>query len=178
MGVVYLAHDDKLDRDIALKMISGSLDDSAIKRFWREARAAASVSHPNVCQIYEVDESPHGVFIAMELLEGQSLEMRLQAGPCSANDAVRIAGEMLAALIALHERGFVHRDVKPSNVFLTAHGAKLLDFGLARSSSEETVQIGALNASDITQPGMLIGTPRYMAPEQVNGAAADARSDI
>src|ERR1051325_3133481 len=179
MGVVYLAHDDKLDRDIALKMISGSLDDSAIKRFWREARAAASVSHPNVCQIYEVDESPFGVFIAMELLEGQSLEMRLQAGPCPANDAVRIGLEMLAALMALHERGFVHRDVKPSNVFLTSHGAKLLDFGLARSSaSDETVQIGARNAQDITQPGMLIGTPRYMAPEQINGAAADARTDV
>src|ERR1041385_4384468 len=103
MGVVYVAHDEKLDRDVALKMIAGSLDDSAIKRFWREARAAASVSHPNVCQIYEVDESPHGVFIAMELLDGQSLEQRLSAGPCATNDAVEIALDMLAALDALHE---------------------------------------------------------------------------
>src|SRR5205823_1148408 len=82
MGVVYVAHDERLGRDVALKMISGSLDDSAVKRFWREARAAASVSHPNVCQIYEVDDSPHGLFIAMELLEGRSLEHRLADGPC------------------------------------------------------------------------------------------------
>src|SRR4051812_3597489 len=181
MGVVYVARDERLGRDVALKMIAGSLDDAAIKRFWREARAAAAVSHPNVCQIYEVDESSHGVFIAMELLDGQSLEQRVSAKPCGANEAVSIALDMLAALDALHAKGLVHRDVKPSNVFLTAHGAKLLDFGLARSTSEETVKLDAatvIDASAITAPGMMIGTPRYMAPEQITGGTLDARTDL
>lgn len=143
MGVVYAARDERLDRQVAVKMIAGLSDDSAVKRFWREARAAASVSHPNVCQIYEVDESPDGIYLAMELLEGEPLDARLARGSCSAADAVKIALEMLAALAALHERGIVHRDIKPSNVFLTAHGVKLLDFGLARPITEQTLRIDA-----------------------------------
>lgn len=180
MGVVYAARDERLDRQVAVKMIAGLSDDSAVKRFWREARAAASVSHPNVCQIYEVDESPDGIYLAMELLEGEPLDARLARGSCSAADAVKIALEMLAALAALHERGIVHRDIKPSNVFLTAHGVKLLDFGLARPMTEQTLRIDAptRDGAPITAPGMIVGTPRYMAPEQVLGRPVDGRTDL
>jgi non-specific serine/threonine protein kinase len=178
MGVVYAARDERLDRDVAVKMIAGLSDNEAKKRFWREARSAASVSHPNVCQIYEVDEGDLGLFLAMELLEGESLEGRLQRGPCAPAEALRIARELLAALAALHEKGLVHRDVKPANLFLSRHGAKLLDFGLARSGAVDTVKIGDLDPAAITQPGMIMGTPAYMSPEQVRAEELDLRSDV
>ena len=175
MGVVYAARDDRLERAIAIKTLSApASDDTARQRLWREARAAASVNHPNICQIYEVGEDGGRLFIAMELLAGEPLAERLRRGPLSTSEAVPIALEILAALAALHSRGIVHRDLKPSNVFLTAHGAKLLDFGLARPEPG-----GALSTVDgLTRTGMLMGTPRYMAPEQVTGEAVDARSDI
>ena len=120
MGVVYQAHDERLGRTVALKMMLGlAHDEIARQRFWREARAAASVNHPNVCQIYEIGEDAGQVFIAMELLEGESLGERMQRGPFSVSEAIPIALGMLAALSALHARGIVHRDLKPSNVFLT-----------------------------------------------------------
>jgi eukaryotic-like serine/threonine-protein kinase len=133
MGVVYAARDERLERDVALKTMSSlARDETARQRFWREARAAASVNHPNVCQIHEIGEDAGTLFIAMELLEGESLADRLRSGPLRLSDAVPISLGMLAALAALHGRGLVHRDLKPSNVFLTPHGVKLLDFGLAR----------------------------------------------
>ncbi len=179
MGVVYAARDERLERDVAVKMIAGLSSDDAVKRFWREARAAASLNHPRVCQIYEVDEHASGVFLAMELLDGEALDARLKKGAMSPADAVQVAIEMLEALGALHERGFVHRDVKPSNVFLTSHGVKLLDFGLARPIVDETVRIDAsASGSQITRPGTIVGTPRYMAPEQVVGQVVDGRADI
>ena len=182
MGVVYAARDERLGREVAVKMIAGLSDEGAVKRFWREARAAASVSHPNVCQIYEVDESPEGIYLAMELLAGEPLDERLARAVCPPAEAVKIALDMLGALAALHERGIVHRDIKPSNVFLTAHGVKLLDFGLARPISEETLRLDASAAAasrgPITQPGTIVGTPRYMAPEQLSGGAVDGRSDL
>ena len=133
MGVVYAARDERLERTVALKTMSSlASDETARKRFWREARAAASVNHPNVCQIYEIGEDRGELFIAMELLEGEPLAERLKQGAMSVSQAMPIGLEMLAALSALHTRGIVHRDLKPSNVFLTPHGVKLLDFGLAR----------------------------------------------
>jgi serine/threonine-protein kinase len=178
MGVVYAARDERLDRLVAVKTMAAlARDDTARKRFWREARAAASVNHPNVCQLYEVGEEGGELFIAMELLEGEPLADRLRRGPLSVSDAVPVALGMLAALSALHARGIVHRDLKPSNVFLTAHGVKLLDFGLARPSDPE----GALALSSMTQltrTGMVVGTPRYMAPEQVAGETVDHRADL
>src|SRR3954470_3300113 len=141
MGVVYAARDLRLDRDVAVKMIAGLSDPVSTKRFWREARAAASVSHPNVCQIFEVDEHSIGIYLAMELLEGESLEARLMRGACAPGDALKIQRDLLAALRALHDRGLVHRDVKPANIFLTKHGAKLLDFGLARAIDGATAII-------------------------------------
>src|SRR5262245_13810242 len=132
MGIVYAARDDRLGRTVALKMLPplGS-DETARQRLWREARAAASVNHPNICQIYEIGEDAGRLFIAMELLEGEALSDRLRGGPLTAMDALPIGLGILAALSALHARGIVHRDLKPSNVFLTPHGVKLLDFGLA-----------------------------------------------
>lgn len=178
MGVVYVAHDERLGRDVALKMIAGLVDEVAIQRFWREARTAASINHPHVCQLYEVDESADGIYLAMELLDGESLESRLTRGPMAPRDAVAIADHLLGALGALHARGFIHRDVKPSNVFLTAHGAKLLDFGLARSALPDTVRIDTTPRDDVTAAGIILGTPRYMAPEQVRGESLDGRSDL
>ncbi|MEO5616443.1 MAG: FlgO family outer membrane protein [Candidatus Eisenbacteria bacterium] len=174
MGVVYAALDDRLDRRIAIKTIRSSRDESLHERFWREARAAASVSHPNVCPIYEVGEAEDGtLFLAMELLEGESLGDRLKRGAPATEESLRIIGEVLAALEALHARHLVHRDLKPSNVFLTRHGVKLVDFGLARPSVTDPV-----TAIGITQPGMVMGTPRYMAPEQVSGRNLDGRADL
>ncbi|MDP9323318.1 MAG: serine/threonine protein kinase, partial [Acidobacteriota bacterium] len=175
MGVVYAARDDRLERTIAVKTLSApASDETARQRLWREARAAASVNHPNVCQIYEVGEDGGRLFIAMELLEGEALAERLRRGPLSPSDALPIGLGMLAALSALHTRGIVHRDLKPSNVFLTVHGVKLLDFGLARPELN-----GALSpAAGLTRTGIVMGTPRYMAPEQVTGDAVDTRSDL
>ena len=175
MGVVYAARDERLGRTVALKTMSSvASDETARKRFWREARAAASVNHPNVCQIYEIGEDRGELFIAMELLEGEALSERLKQGAMTVSQAMPIALEILAALSALHGRGIVHRDLKPSNVFLTPHGVKLLDFGLARPEPEETMSPD----SDLTRPGFVMGTPRYMAPEQIMGEPVDARGDL
>ena len=175
MGVVYAARDERLGRTVALKtMASVASDETARKRFWREARAAASVNHPHVCQIYEIGEDRGELFIAMELLEGDPLSERLKQGAMTVSQAMPIALEILAALSALHSRGIVHRDLKPSNVFLTPHGVKLLDFGLARPEPEETLGPD----SDLTRPGFVMGTPRYMAPEQIMGEPVDARGDL
>jgi len=174
MGVVYAARDERLERNVALKTMSSvARDATARERFWREARSAASVNHPNICQIYEIGEEGGELFIAMELLEGEVLSDRLQRGPLGPTAALPIGLEILTALAALHARGIVHRDLKPSNVFLTAHGVKLLDFGLARPDVDDD-----LTRMDLTRPGIMLGTPRYMAPEQVSGAPVDARSDL
>ncbi len=178
MGVVYVARDERLERDVALKMIGAVSDEMAVTRFWREARAAASINHPNVCQLFEVDESAGRIYLAMELLDGEPLDARLARGALPPVEAVRIATDMLAALGALHARGFVHRDVKPSNVFLTIHGAKLLDFGLARTLTPDTVRLDATPRDDVTAAGIIVGTPRYMAPEQVAGDTVDGRADL
>jgi non-specific serine/threonine protein kinase len=175
MGVVYAAHDDRLDRPVAIKRIRPGLTDGQEgQRLWREARAAASVNHPNVCQLYEIDEDAEGLFLAMELLEGEPLSARLERGPLPASDAVQSTLAVLSALAALHQKGIVHRDLKPANIFLSRHGIKLLDFGLARPVA------GVVDSarSDLTLPGVLLGTPRYMPPEVIEGNAADARSDL
>ena len=178
MGVVYAAHDDDLDRSVALKLIRADLkDEQAGKRFRREAKAAASVSHPNVCQLFEIGEDSGSLFLAMELLEGEPLSDRIGRGAVPLAEAVPIALGILSALTALHAREIVHRDLKPSNVFLTAHGVKLLDFGLARPIKPCE---GDLNQtqSQVTQAGFIVGTPRYMAPEQLQGHTLDQRADL
>ena len=175
MGVVYEARDERLERTVALKTMSSlATDETARKRFWREARAAASVNHPNICQIYEIGEDAGELFIAMEFLEGEALADRMRRGALSVSETVPVGLAVLAALSALHARGIVHRDLKPSNVFLTPHGVKLLDFGLARPELDPTLS----RSVELTRPGILMGTPRYMAPEQVTGESVDARSDL
>src|SRR5688572_767619 len=175
VGVVYAAHDDRLDRPVALKRIRKGLDEGREReRFWREARAASRVSHPNVCQLYEIDEDDEGLFLTMELLEGEPLSERLARGALPAREAVSIALAVLNALSALHQQDMVHRDLKPSNIFLSVHGVKLLDFGLARPLAGTAVApVGA-----ITLPGVVFGTPAYMAPELIEGGAGDRRSDL
>jgi TolB-like protein/tetratricopeptide (TPR) repeat protein len=176
MGVVYAARDASLGRAVALKTIAAAAvgDEEAQKRFWREARAAASVNHPNVCQIYEVGEADGTPFIAMEMLEGEPLSARIARGPLPVKEALDAALGVLAALSALHRREVIHRDLKPHNVFLTPHGVKLLDFGLARTAPPDIDNTASL----LTRPGTVMGTPRYMAPEQLRGLKADARTDL
>lgn len=176
MGVVYEADDERLKRTVALKlMLSLEHDETARKRFWREARAAAGVNHPHVCQVYEVGEDSGRLFIAMELLEGEPLSTTLKRGPLSVDQALPIAVDMLAALGAIHASGIVHRDLKPSNVFLATHGVKLLDFGLARPDLQQTT-LDSLDS--LTRSGAVFGTPGYMAPELITGDPGDARSDL
>lgn len=174
MGIVYAARDERLDRTVALKTIRGDSDETARKRLWREARAAAGISHPNICQLYEVDETDDGLVLAMELLDGEPLGARLARGPLSPTDSSSITLQALDALAALHARGLIHRDLKPSNLFLTPRGVKLLDFGLARPVS------GTFGAETtlLTEAGVIVGTPNYMAPEQARGEALDARADL
>ena len=173
MGVVYAARDERLGRSVAIKTISTATDSTARQRLEREARVAASVSHPAICQIFDIGNDAGTIFIAMELLDGEPLSERLRRGPMQIDEAIPIAIRMLAALQALHDRQIVHRDLKPSNVFLTPHGVKILDFGLARPSLP-----GTSGADSLTQTGALLGTPRYMSPEQVRGDGADIRSDL
>src|SRR5262249_3288962 len=178
MGEVYAAEDVRLGRRVAVKLLLESFrrDPIALERLRREARAASSLNHPNICTIFDIGEYDGVPFVVMELLEGCSLATRLRAGPMSIDEAVPVCLGVLAALDALHSRGLVHRDIKPSNVFLTPHGPKLLDFGLAKSMALS----GAARAAtgELTHSGLVIGTPQYMSPEQLQGAALDARSDI
>ena len=175
MGVVYLAEDERLGRNVALKVLrDNSPDASARMRLVREARIAAGVSHPLICQVFELGEWNSQPFIAMELIDGESLSARLSNGPLPAADALRIAVAVVEALSVLHRRGIIHRDLKPSNVFVTESGVKVLDFGLARpvaSQPEETTDA-------LTQSGVFLGTPRYAAPEQLLGDEIDERADL
>jgi eukaryotic-like serine/threonine-protein kinase len=175
MGIVYAARDPRLERTVAIKtMASPRGDEDARKRFWREARAAASVNHPNICQIYEIGEQDGQLYLAMELLEGEPLSDRLRDGAMTVTETIPIGLGILAALAALHSRSIIHRDLKPSNVFLTPHGVKLLDFGLARPIPP-VLERASL---ELTRSGMVLGTPRYIAPEQVTGEPIDERSDL
>jgi len=176
MGVVYEAVDDRLGRPLALKVIRRETIDNYVarERFWREARLAARISHPHICQIYEVGETDDQLFMTMERLDGESLSVRLDRGAVPLAEAVRIGLEVLGALDSLHACGIVHRDLKPSNIFLTRHGVKLLDFGLARPFVEE---VGETNRP-LTEPGLIVGTPKYMAPEQLQDGVIDARTDV
>ena len=174
MGVVYAAHDDQLDRPVAIKTLRDvGGDGTARERLLREARTGASLSHPNICQLYELGEQDGELYLAMELLDGEPLSARIARGALPLAEAVEVALPVLAALDALHRRGVIHRDLKPSNVFLTPFGVKLLDFGLARPMAGlagETMMF--------TMPGTILGTPHYLAPEQLRGEPADHRSDL
>jgi serine/threonine protein kinase len=176
MGVVYAAHDERLDRPVAIKVVRPDAlgDDSARERFRREARAAARVSHPHICPLYEFDEDAGQPFLVMELLDGEPLSSRLDRGPIPVVEALAMANTMLDALAALHRREVIHRDLKPANIFLTPHGLKLLDFGLAQplTGHEQT------RALSLTGRNVIMGTPQYMAPEQLFEGRVDERADV
>ncbi|MDA1092930.1 MAG: FlgO family outer membrane protein [Acidobacteria bacterium] len=175
MGVVYAAHDDQLDRPVAIKMLrEASADEEARERLRREARATAKVSHPNICQLYEIAQDEEEMFLIMEHLEGESLEARVARGALPASDALKHLLALLSALSATHARGLVHRDLKPSNVFLTPDGVKLLDFGIARAAESDADRTHVA----LTQPGVVLGTPQFASPEQFTGAPVDARTDV
>jgi serine/threonine protein kinase len=173
MGVVYLAEDERLGRDVALKVLrDSSSDPSARIRLVREARIAAGISHPLICQVFELGEWNDQPFIAMELIDGEPLAARLSGGPLPASDALTIAIAVVDALGVLHRRGIIHRDLKPSNVFVTDTGVKVVDFGLARPVASPHADTA------ITNPGIFLGTPRYAAPEQLLGDELDERADL
>jgi TolB-like protein/tetratricopeptide (TPR) repeat protein len=172
MGVVYEGWDNRLSRAVAIKTILQASDPAMRERFTREARAAAAVSHPNICQLFDIGEHQGEPFLCMELLDGTSLADRLSTGPIPVPEAAAIQLAVLSALAALHRRGIVHRDLKPTNIFLSGNGVKLLDFGLARAPA------AGPDETAVTMPGIVMGSPRYMAPEQVRGEEVDVRSDI
>ncbi len=177
MGIVYSANDIRLNRPVALKMILDSGNDQeSRKRFLREAQAAARVTHPNICRLYDIGEIEGRPFLVMELLEGESMSERLGHGPMSLAEALQVTLSVLSALAALHKSSIVHRDLKPSNVFLSTQGVKLLDFGLAKPVSSLSGE--GQTQTVLTGHGVIVGTPRYSSPEQVTGRPVDARSDL
>jgi serine/threonine protein kinase/tetratricopeptide (TPR) repeat protein len=186
MGVVYKAEDTKLRRFVALKFLPDEMaqDRHALKRFEREAQAASSLNHPNICTIYEIGEQDGRVFLAMELLEGQTLKNAITGAPLELSQILSVATGIAAALEAAHEQGIIHRDIKPTNIFLNTKGhAKLLDFGLAKRNDpaladSPTVDTSPAPEFELTLPGSAVGTIQYMSPEQVRGDALDARTDI
>ena len=189
MGIVYRAEDTLLGRQVALKFLPDEIanDEQAMERFLREARAAAALNHPNICTIYEVDPNDGQPFIAMELLEGQTLKHAIGAQPMKSDRVVDLGIEIAEALAEAHGKGIVHRDVKPANIFVTRSGhAKILDFGLAKLAPRPgdeaiAVQLSSdpTRGADLTSPGSAVGTVAYMSPEQALAETdVDARTDL
>jgi Tol biopolymer transport system component len=184
MGEVYRARDPKLGREVAIKVLPDRVgsDPDALARFEREARAVASLSHPNIMAIFDFGTQDGVSYAVTELLEGETLAARLARGPLPTEQLVRVGVEICAALTAAHRKGIAHRDLKPSNVMLTKSGVKLLDFGLAKPVSHDAA-LGGLTAAptaapDLTAEGAIVGTLSYMSPEQLEGNPVDARTDI
>ncbi|MDX1503501.1 MAG: protein kinase, partial [Thermoanaerobaculia bacterium] len=180
MGVVYRAHDARLARDVAIKVLPDELadDPGRLRRFEREARAASSMSHPNILTVHDVGRHDGSPYLVTELLEGETLAERLSRGRLRTPLALEIATRIAEGLATAHSRGIVHRDLKPANVFLAADGGvKILDFGLAKLLPAAEGDSSKLSRTTLTESFALMGTPAYMAPEQVAGGGADFRAD-
>src|SRR5271167_783673 len=184
MGEVYRARDTRLDRDVAIKILLTNLasDPSLKQRLEREAKAISKLSHPHICALHDIGHQDGIDFLVMEYLEGETLEHRLTKGPLPPDQTLRYAAQIADALAKAHKLGITHRDLKPANVMLTKSGAKLMDFGLAKQSGVAPLASALTEMTQdhakLTGEGMIVGTFQYMAPEQLEGKEADARTDI
>jgi Tol biopolymer transport system component len=186
MGEVYRARDRRLDRDVAIKILPGHLSNNPElrERFEREARTISQLNHPNICTLHDVGSENGTSYLVMELIEGESLADRLAKGPLPLTQVLQFGSQIASALDRAHRNGIVHRDLKPGNIMITRSGAKLFDFGLAKPSATQPIadssatHAGATQQKPLTQEGTIVGTYQYMAPEQLEGLNADARTDI
>src|SRR5580704_13594232 len=194
MGEVYRARDTRLDRSVAIKVLVSHLSSSPElkQRMEREAKAISALNHPHICRLYDVGSQDGTEYLVMELLEGETLSQRLTKGPLPISEVLRIGIAVAEALEAAHRQGIVHRDLKPGNIMLTKSCAKLMDFGLAKSTatglggavtgapllSAAKTMSGASPMSPLTTAGAIVGTIQYMSPEQIEGKEADGRSDL
>src|SRR6266853_320260 len=184
MGEVYKARDTRLDRTVAVKILPSHLSENpeAKQRFDREARTISSLNHPNICTLHDVGAQDGVDYLVMEYLEGETLADRLRKGLLPVDQILKDGIEICEGLEKAHRSGVVHRDLKPGNIMLTKTGAKLMDFGLAKETMSPSLDASALTAAaggqPLTEKGTIVGTFQYMAPEQLQGHPADARSDI
>jgi len=180
MGEVYRARDTRLDRTVAIKVIAARIaqDPDARNRLIAEARAVSLLNHPNICALYDIGAHEQTDFLVMELLEGQTLAERLRSGALPVPALIRIGTEIAQALDAAHAQGVVHRDLKPGNVMLTRSGAKLLDFGIAKTERQTPADSGGKRSFSLESTDAAPGTPPYMAPEQIEGHDVDSRADV
>jgi hypothetical protein len=184
MGEVYRARDTRLERTVAIKILPASIstDPVAKQRFEREAKTISGLNHPNICTLHDVGSQDGVDYLVMECVEGETLAKRLEKGPLPLEQTLKYGAQIAEALDKAHRNGIVHRDLKPGNVMLTATGAKLLDFGLAKLAAPmvtlATLTVAAPQQSPVTQEGTIVGTFQYMSPEQIEGKELDGRSDI
>ena len=182
MGEVYRARDTRLRREVALKLLATTFSDEAVAmaRFQREGHAIAALSHPNICAIHDVGMHGEMPFLVMEYLHGETVAARLRRGPFTVSETIEIGSQVAKALAAVHRSNLIHRDLKPTNIMLTATGAKWLDFGLAKINANALLHETATvtTQTELSAAGMLMGTLAYMSPEQLQGVAVDHRADL